>query len=123
MFAANTYRIRLADTGDTDTLRRLAEQSSAAPLTGRVLIGEVDCVGVAALSLSDGRVVADASPHVDYLVANLRVRAATMWAYEATPSLNDRLLGGLPVWYRATAVPTWDADEKGAERESVLAHS
>jgi hypothetical protein len=122
MFAANTYRIRLAAEGDTDTLRRLAELSSDRPLDGRVLIGEIDTVVVAALSLSDGRVIADSVPYVDYVVANLRVRADSIRAYEAMPSLDHRLLAGLPAWYRAIAVPTATRADERTDREPALVH-
>ena len=38
MFSANTYRIRLANAADTDTI----DGWGAPPLTGRVLVGEID---------------------------------------------------------------------------------
>jgi hypothetical protein len=122
MFAANTYHIRLANDQDTGALGGLAERNSQQPFTGRVLIGEIDGVGAAALSLSDGRVVADSSPRIGNLVANLRVRAVSIWAYEAMPSLHDRLLAGLPAWYRAVAIaaPTSTPDDQSAEQEPVL---
>jgi hypothetical protein len=122
MFAANTYRIRLATKQDTDTLLRLAEQNSEQPLGGSVLIGEIDGVASAAMSLSDGRVIADASPQTGHLVANLRARAVSAWAYSATPSLNERLLAGLPAWYRAAVLETYAAEGVRAERGSVLAY-
>jgi hypothetical protein len=91
MFAANTYRIRLATDEDTDALRGLAERNSRPPLEGSVLIGELDGVVVAALSRSEGRVIADWSAGVDHLVANLRLRAAREEVYQ----LGDRLDEGL----------------------------
>jgi hypothetical protein len=120
MFAANTYRIRMATDGDTDTLRRLAEQSSARPLAGRVLVGEIDDVVIAALSLSDGRATAGSVPYADYVVANLRARADSIRAYEAAPSVSSRLLGGLPAWYRAIAVPPATTQDERTEREPTL---
>ena len=123
MFAANTYRIRLVDGGDADALRSLADRNSQQPLVGRVLIGEIDGVGAAALSLSDGRIVADASPRIGHLVANLQVRAAALRAFESTPSLHDRLLAGLPAWYRAlaTATSAAAADAETGELAPALA--
>jgi hypothetical protein len=123
MFAANTYRIRRANHEDADTLRRLAEQGAEPPLAGRVLIGEIAGVGAAALSLSDGRVIADSGPRVEHLLANLRARAVSVWAHEATPALHDRLLAGLPAWYRTIGEPTPAAHDDSAERESLLAHA
>ena len=122
MFAANTYRIRLATDDDTDTLRALADRNSEQRLDGRVLIGEIDGVGAAALSLSDGRVIADSSRRIDHLVANLRLQAASITAYESQPSLNDRLLAALPNRYRATAVPTSATNDESVDPESVLVH-
>jgi len=124
MFAANTYRIHLATDEDTDTLRALAERNSQQPLQGHVLIGEIDGAG-AALSLSDGRVIADSSPRAGHLVANLRVRAASIWTEQATPSLRERLLAGLPTWYRAVSIATsGSSPETGdVEQESMLIHA
>jgi hypothetical protein len=125
MFAANTYRIRLASDEDAATLRRLAEQNSAQQLEGRVLLGELDGVGAAALSLTDGRVIADCSPRTGHLVANLRVRAVSIWAHEDTPSLRERLLAGLPVCYRAvaTATSTSTAEDESVAQELALIHA
>lgn len=122
MFASKTYCIRLATDQDRDALDRLTERNAQRPLAGRVLIGQLDGAEAAALSLSDGRVVADSSPRCAHLVANLRVRAGSILAYEATPSLRERLLAGLPVWYRAVAVADSGstADDARVEQEPVL---
>jgi hypothetical protein len=101
MFAANTYRIRFADQEDVDTLERFAALDSGRPFVGRVLIGYLDGVPAAALSVRDGRAVADPSRHTGHLVANLRARAAGIRAYEQTPSLRERLLAGIPASFRA----------------------
>lgn len=122
MFAANTYRIRLANDEDMNALRGLADRNADQRLDGRVLIGEIDGVGAAALSLSDGRVIADSSPCIDHLVANLRLRAASIRAYEATPSLSGRLVAALPVRYRASAAAASATDAERAEAPSVLVH-
>jgi hypothetical protein len=113
MFAANTYRIRLANDEDIDTLHNLAARNSELWLDGTVLIGEIDGVGAAALSLSDGRVIADPSRRIDHLVANLRVRAESIWAHESTPSLSDRLLAALPARHRMSAIPTPTTNDEG----------
>ena len=96
MFAANAYRIRFATVEDGATLGRLAEHYYQQRLVGRILIGEIDGTPAAALSLHDGRVIADSSPHTDRLVATLRMRAGAIRAFEATPSLRERLLAALP---------------------------
>ena len=51
--------VRLASTEDRRDLLRLAELDSAEPLHGSVLTGRVDGELRAALSLADGRTVAD----------------------------------------------------------------
>ena len=122
MFAANTYRIRLANDEDIDTLRDLAHRNSEQRLDGPGLIGEIDGVGAAALSLSDGRVIADSSRRIDHLIANLRVRAASIRAYESTPSLNARLLAALPAQHRTSAIPTSTTDDEAIEHEFALVH-
>jgi hypothetical protein len=96
MIAANAYRIRFATAADADTLRSLAEGESQEPLVGRVLIGHVDGTPAAALSLHDGRAIADSSRPTDRVVAALRMRAGAIRAFEATPSLRARLLAAFP---------------------------
>jgi hypothetical protein len=125
MFATNTYRIRLATDEDRDTLDRLAERKAEKPLAGRVLIGETRSGDLAALSLDNGRVLADSSPGTDHLVASLRVRAVSIWANDATPSLRERMLAGLPAWYQAAALPVSPAasDTADTEHEPVLVHA
>jgi hypothetical protein len=119
--ANNTYRIRIATADDTETLRRLAEEHSTAPLDGCVMIGEIDGVAAAALSLSDGRAIAGDSPRVGHLLATMRLRAIGAGAYAARPPLNERLLAGLPTWYRATMVHSSETLERSEEREPALA--
>jgi hypothetical protein len=101
MFVANTHAIRLATDEDAVALRRLAELDSQRRLGGRVLIGEIDGVPAAAVSLADGRVVADPIRRTATLVSRLRVRAQALQAYEATPTLRDRRRAALPASYGA----------------------
>jgi hypothetical protein len=91
MFGPNAYRIRFATGEDAETLRDLADRDSEQPLVGRVLIGQLNGKPAAALSLHDGRVIADPSRRTDQLAAALRTRAGAIRAFEATPSLADRL--------------------------------
>ena len=100
MFAANTHVIRLANDEDAVGLRRLAELDSQRPLAGRALIGEIDGTPAAAVSLADGRVIADPFRNTVALVSYLRVRAQALQTYEATPSLRERLRAALPASYR-----------------------
>ena len=94
MIDANAYHIRISTAADSDTLSGLAERHSQKPLVGRVLIGYIDGTPAAALSLHDGRVIADNS--AGRVVAALRMRASGIRAFEATPSLRQRLLAALP---------------------------
>src|SRR5262245_27610888 len=94
MISANS--IRYATEHDTDSLTRLAELDSQTELAGRVLIAYHDGTPVAALSLDDGRVIADPFQRTDHQVANLRMRAGAIRAFEVTPSLRERLLAALP---------------------------
>jgi hypothetical protein len=104
MFPASTYRIRFAAREDAGAVRRLAGQGCRLPLGSRVLIGEMDGTPAAALSLRTGRVVADPSRPTDRLVASLRMRAAAIRAYEAAPSLRERLLAAFPTYRGGTNV-------------------
>jgi hypothetical protein len=115
MYAPNAYRIRFADAKDAETLRRLAERAGREPLVGRVLIGQVDWEPAAAMSVHDGRVIADPSRNTDYLVATLRVRGAAIRAYEAMPSLSGRLRAAFAAYPSGSAVTplpaSGDADQ------------
>jgi hypothetical protein len=96
MIAANAYRIRFATDADAETLKGLAESNSQDELVGRVIIGHLDGTTAAAMSLHDGRVIADSSRSTDRVVAALQMRAGAIHAFEATPSLRERLLATLP---------------------------
>src|ERR671923_83647 len=91
MFGANTYVIRAARAADAPALRRLAFLDSADPLSGRILIGEIDRVPAAAYSLDERRIVADPFLPSDALRVHLRLRAGALEAYERAPSLADRI--------------------------------
>ena len=101
MFAGNTYRIRFATDKDADTLRRFTRLDSGRPFVGRVLIGQLAGKPAAVVSVGDDRVVVDPSLDTNHLVANLRVRAHALRAYETTPSLRERLIARVPASYRA----------------------
>jgi hypothetical protein len=78
MSPASTIVIRRAVTGDIGSLARLAALDSARPLSGEVLLAEHDGHPRAALSLSDGRTIADPFLPTAGDVALLRTRAALM---------------------------------------------
>jgi hypothetical protein len=95
MLPANTYVMGLATDQDGDALRRLAQLDGARPLTGRILIGEIEGATAAALSLKTGRTIADPFLPTDRLRVHLRVRAAALQAVDREPSLRERMLDGL----------------------------
>ena len=98
MFPANAYVVRLASERDDETVRQLAELDGAShPLIEPVLIGEIHGRPAAAISLTDGRVVADPFQATSHLTPIMRLRADALKAYSRAPSLRVRLLEGLRV--------------------------
>jgi hypothetical protein len=95
VFSATAYQIRAARDDDEPALRRLAFLDSADPLTGRILIGEIDRVPAAAISLEERRIVADPFQRSDSLRVHLRLRAAGVEAHDRMPSLRDRFRAAL----------------------------
>ena len=67
--------LRLAGPDEAQVVRRLASLDDAPALTGQVLLALVDGEAVAALSLSDGRVVANPFLPTEAAVGLLRLRA------------------------------------------------
>ena len=100
MSPAASYKTRMAVAEDAPNLRRLAALDSQSPLIGAVLMGEIDGVPAAAISLTSGRVVADPFRHTAELVATMRMRAAAR--VERRTSLRERIAGGLRVTRPAT---------------------
>ncbi len=76
--------VRRATAGDSVALERLAALDSARVPSEPVLLAEVGGTALAAISLADGRVVADPFERTADLVELLRVRAAQARA-EAAP--------------------------------------
>jgi hypothetical protein len=104
LFPADLYIIRLATEQDAATVRRLAALDSARPLTGRVLIGEIDGTPAAALSLKTGYAVADPFVDTENLRVHMRMRASAVEAIDREPSLRERMLDA--VRRRATVPST-----------------
>jgi hypothetical protein len=76
-------------------LTRLAHVDSQRPLGADVLIGEIDGKAAAAISLTDGRVIADPFQRTSQVTQLLRLRATSINAVLKTPSLRERILGGV----------------------------
>ena len=101
MFSATAYVIRRATEEDAAALRRLAELDSQSPVAQPALIGEIAGAPAAAISLADGRVIADPFQRTAALTPLLRLRARSLEAYERTPSVRERLIAGV----RSVGVP------------------
>lgn len=115
MFAANTYDIHLATEQDEASLSQL---DSGRPLQRPVLIGHIDGEPAAAMSVADGRSVADPQRRTDHLLACLRVRAGALRAYEATPSLRARMHAALSASNHASST---GAGKRTPRRRSATA--
>jgi hypothetical protein len=95
MYPANSYALRPATEADEPTLLRLAELDSQRPLDAPALIGEIRGVPAAAVSLTDGRVVADPFKSTLQLRQILRLRFNGFRAYSRAPSQPQRLRGAI----------------------------
>jgi hypothetical protein len=102
MYSTNAYVIREATPADEERLELLAELDSQRPLEGRVLIGEIDGLPAAAVSIDDGRIVADPFRSTTHLVPLIGLRARALRTYEKTPSLTARLRAVMSSWRPAS---------------------
>jgi hypothetical protein len=75
-----TLVMRIARADESAVVRRLAQLDDAPTPSGEILLALVDDEPVAALSLADGRVVANPFVRTAGLVALLRMRAAQISA-------------------------------------------
>lgn len=91
----SSVTLRLASTSDEKSLARLAELDSAGPQQRPVLVAELDGQLLAALSLSDGRAVANPFHPTADLVDLLRARAQHIRAQSPT-----KRCGRLRSWAR-----------------------
>ena len=91
MFSSTTYVIRGARISDARDLERIAALDSQRPLRGHILIGEIDGRPQAAMSLDDGRLIANPFAHTESLAAHLRIRARGIHAAEEFPAVRDRI--------------------------------
>ena len=103
MFPADVYIIRLATPADAAALRRLAALDEVKPLTGRVLIGEIDAEAAAALSLKTNATIADPFQATENLRVHMRMRASALEAVEREPSLRERMLDAVRPAVHSTA--------------------
>jgi len=87
---ADAVVIRSARQADLQLLRDLAELDSAKPLTGPVLVALVDGRPSAALSLDDGRAIADPFQATAASIELLALRAQQLCAAEPRPQRSLR---------------------------------
>ena len=85
---------RPATADDDRVLRDLSELDSAKPVERPAVLAVVDGQPVAAVSLSDGRIVADPFTRTEDVVRLLRNRDTTL---ERTPSRSNRPILNAPV--------------------------
>lgn len=83
--------IRKANEDDQSALQRLAELDSQRPLSAPALIAEIRGLPAAAISLTDGRIVADPFENTAVLRQLLRYRFGALQAYLRQPSLSKRM--------------------------------
>jgi hypothetical protein len=95
MYAAHAYNIRKSTEADGSALRGLAALDSQRALTGDALVAEIDGKPAAAISLADGRVIADPFQHTAVAIQMLHMRHGALRAYSRTPSLPDRMRDAL----------------------------
>ncbi len=70
----DSLTIRMAAPEDAPTLKRLAEIDSDVPLTGQVMLAELDGNCLAAISLGSGSVRANPFERTAAIVSHLRMR-------------------------------------------------
>jgi hypothetical protein len=102
MLPVNAFTIRAAGEADVEVVGRIAELDSRRPPTGQVLVAEDGGRVVAAMSLEDGRTVADPFRATEYAVMLLRARADALVSVDRTPLLRDRLRAAIRVPRRGT---------------------
>jgi hypothetical protein len=91
MYPANAYNIRQASDDDWPSLNRLAGLDSQRGLTGPALVAEIGGDPAAAISLTDGRVIADPFQHTAVARQLLHMRVRALHAHSRTPSLTERI--------------------------------
>ncbi|MGH2885493.1 MAG: hypothetical protein ACRDPA_22790 [Solirubrobacteraceae bacterium] len=82
--------LRVAGLEDASVLRRLAALDDAPPLDGPVLLALLDGTAIAAMSLRDGRVVADPFRPTADIVRLLALRARQLTRDPRSPAPNRR---------------------------------
>ena len=102
MLPSNAYDVKMHLDAGEPSLTRLAALDSARPIAAPALAAYAGGSAIAALSLRDGRTIADPFRLSGAPLNALRLRADGLRAADAaTPSLRERLLAALPMRRRA----------------------
>ena len=97
MYASNRYVIYEATASDAVKLWYLSQVTGQPRLRDRTLIGDIQGVPAAAISLAENRIVADPSRATTGLMQQLRSRAQSLRALGCTPSVSARLREGVRI--------------------------
>ena len=103
MHPSNAYVIRQAGEADERALHQLAELDGQRPFSGPALIGEIDGRPAAAISMFEGRVIADPFQPTTVLTQVLRMRLGAVRAHSTTPSLSERVRAAMQPFATARA--------------------
>ena len=96
MLNANAFTIRAAQKSDEPTLVWLAALSSRPAVARPALIGDIDGMPAAAISLTDGRVVADPFRPTSALCAELRLHRSGWRARAGRDAARKRVRAIVP---------------------------
>src|SRR5688500_515344 len=95
MMPASTYDIVSVNDSRHEELSRIATLDSARPIDAPALVAYENGEAIAALSLADGRAVANPFRRTAAALIVLRMRARAYGIVERTPSLRERILAAV----------------------------
>jgi hypothetical protein len=93
----NAFTIRPAQPADEPTLRWLARLADQPALPRPALIGDIDGLPAAAISVADGRVVADPYRRTGALAARLRLHRSGWRPQRSPEALREQVRALIPL--------------------------
>jgi hypothetical protein len=93
----NAFTIRPAQPSDEPTLRWLARLAAQPAVARPALIGDIDGLPAAAISVADGRVVADPHRRTAALAARLRLHRAGWRPHRSPDALREQVRALIPL--------------------------
>jgi hypothetical protein len=93
----NAFTIRPAQPSDDPTLRWLARLAAQPAVPRPALIGDIDGLPAAAISVADGRVVADPHRRTAALAAGLRLHRSGWRPHRSPDALRDQIRALIPL--------------------------